>query len=240
MKKKELPSYEADEHSVFIPQMRKHDFENLKASLEQYGYMGDPILLRDREGDGVLTIIDGRNRYLACKELGIMPRFKTVKWGDTRVRSEVWRRNIVRRQANKSDIACAMLAYGGVTTKDVQAASGLSLSRVNQIKRKIKKDPELKKELLDRTAKGESTHTALNPGVKTEAKIKKAEESSTLHYPWTPKISPTNALNFAKFSVRAGYSTPQRALTAILKKLGNAALQDCDVDIIVRCPKVSL
>ena len=48
------------------------EFEGLKSDIEQHGQL-EPIWTYDGK------IIDGRNRYLACQQLGIKPKFKQWK-----------------------------------------------------------------------------------------------------------------------------------------------------------------
>jgi hypothetical protein len=51
-----------------FPAMTGHPFEELKEDIGQHG-LSEPITLLDGK------ILDGRNRYRACRELGIEPRF---------------------------------------------------------------------------------------------------------------------------------------------------------------------
>jgi ParB-like chromosome segregation protein Spo0J len=54
-----------------FPPMRPYEYEELKADIARNGLQVPIVLYEER-------ILDGRNRYLACKELGILlelPRF---------------------------------------------------------------------------------------------------------------------------------------------------------------------
>lgn len=62
----ELKFHEA---ANLFPMMGKEQFEELKADIKKNGLL-EPIWLRGEE------IIDGRNRYLACKEVGVGPKHK--------------------------------------------------------------------------------------------------------------------------------------------------------------------
>ena len=54
-----------------FPLMQKEEFESLKADIKEHN-LREPILLHP---DG--SILDGRNRYLACISVGANPGFKT-------------------------------------------------------------------------------------------------------------------------------------------------------------------
>jgi len=73
-----------------FPMMDAKRYAELKADIEQHGQMLDVVLC-----DG--QILDGRNRYKACQELGLEPRTTTYAgdpWG------HVWTLNGVRRDLN--------------------------------------------------------------------------------------------------------------------------------------------
>ena len=55
-----------------IPHMRPHEFDRLVRSIRRLGLF-DPITLA---ADG--RIIDGKERYRACLEAGVEPRFTTL------------------------------------------------------------------------------------------------------------------------------------------------------------------
>ena len=57
--------------AAIFPMMNPLEFEGLKADIEKHGQL-EPIWTHDGK------IIDGRNRYLACQDLGIKPKLK--KW----------------------------------------------------------------------------------------------------------------------------------------------------------------
>lgn len=67
----EITEYKLHPIASAYPEMDKSVFEALKKSIKENG-LRHPIVLMDGK------IIDGKNRYLACVELGIEPR--TVKW----------------------------------------------------------------------------------------------------------------------------------------------------------------
>ena len=55
--------------AAIFPMMETIEFEGLKADIQRHGQL-EPIWTHDG------MIIDGRNRYLACGELGIEPKIK--------------------------------------------------------------------------------------------------------------------------------------------------------------------
>lgn len=89
--------YEINELANIFPMMRGEEFEQLKEDIRKNG-LRYPIVLHDNK------IIDGRNRYRACKETGADQHF------------EIWDRkgslveyvasvNLLRRQLTKSQLA---------------------------------------------------------------------------------------------------------------------------------------
>jgi ParB-like chromosome segregation protein Spo0J len=57
-----------------FPQMDGLEYEQFKDDLKKHGKLRMPIIVHPEDG----SIIDGRQRYRACKELGIEPSFE--KW----------------------------------------------------------------------------------------------------------------------------------------------------------------
>ena len=55
----------------FFPLLNGKEFEKLKADIEANGLL-EPIMVHEDQ------ILDGRNRWLACEDLGIKP--DTVEW----------------------------------------------------------------------------------------------------------------------------------------------------------------
>mgnify|MGYP000598567679 CR=1 FL=1 len=55
--------------AAIFPMMESIEFESLKADIQKHGQL-EPIYIHDDK------IIDGRNRYLACRELGIEPKIR--------------------------------------------------------------------------------------------------------------------------------------------------------------------
>ena len=69
-----MKQYKAHEIANVYPLMSKKEYENLLLSLEESGYdMDKPIYIYENK------ILDGRNRYYACEQLKIEPKFKEFK-----------------------------------------------------------------------------------------------------------------------------------------------------------------
>lgn len=64
-----MKTYQVHKLSHYFPMLPPGEFEQLKQSIAQFGLL-EPITLLDGK------ILDGRNRYQACLELGIEPSFR--------------------------------------------------------------------------------------------------------------------------------------------------------------------
>jgi hypothetical protein len=83
------PELQAHPAAAVFPQINGPDFDALCADIDRHGLV-EPIVLHDG------MILDGRNRYRACRALGIDPVF--VEWnGAGTPEAFVISRNIVRR-----------------------------------------------------------------------------------------------------------------------------------------------
>ena len=96
-----------------FPLLTGEAFEELTKDIKEHG-LSEPVIMLDG------MILDGRNRWRACQELGIAHR--EVKFGDLKLGSDdpaafVWSKNAVRRQLTPSQKALA-------ATKLVTAKSG--------------------------------------------------------------------------------------------------------------------
>lgn len=90
---------EFHEVAKIFPMMEGQEFEDLKADIAANGLI-EPIWLHEDR------IIDGRNRYLACVETGIEPRFRGWN-GNGSLVSFVVSLNLKRRHLNSSQKAVA-------------------------------------------------------------------------------------------------------------------------------------
>ena len=80
--------------------MGTKEYQNLLASLESHGYdQAFPIYLYEDQ------IMDGRNRFKACQELGIEPVFLTFEGSYNEALEKSWMLNSSRRQLEKSQRA---------------------------------------------------------------------------------------------------------------------------------------
>ena len=210
----------------FMPAMNPDDKKRLRTSLKTHGYQGDPILVVNTP-DGP-QIIDGRNRYLACKDLNIEPHIRVVEWDEDRIRREVWNRNIIRRQATKQEIVAATIAFHpDMATSDITAITGVSDTTVRKVRHKVANNPERIDKIKAAVRSGASVEKALKPT--TEERVKQLEERSALtnpHLSWKPRITPKILVGFELWAARAGYSSSQKALSAVLSLLGTAAKND--------------
>lgn len=84
------------EYASIFPMMSDTEFEALKADIQAYGLI-EPI--ETYQG----KIIDGRNRYKACRELNIHPTFK--EWRGSDVLAYIVSKNLHRRHLNESQRA---------------------------------------------------------------------------------------------------------------------------------------
>jgi len=91
---------EAHDAANIVPAMTEAEFKELKADIEKHGQR-DPIIILDGK------ILDGRNRYRACCELGIKP--DTVKFDDHLVGGDpiayVISTNVHRRHLTPSQLS---------------------------------------------------------------------------------------------------------------------------------------
>src|SRR4029077_4726469 len=97
------PSTIADHPAAEIfPLLAGADFLALVESISKHGLKVPIVRYEDK-------ILDGRNRYRACREAGVEPRFVEY-FGPAPVQDVVsW--NLVRRQLTPSQCACCALAF---------------------------------------------------------------------------------------------------------------------------------
>jgi len=85
-----MKSYEIHPEANEMPLLEGAAYEEFKKDIERNGIQ-HPILLLDGK------IVDGRNRYRVCTELGIEPKVKNVKLGKRKMRELVASENYFRR-----------------------------------------------------------------------------------------------------------------------------------------------
>ncbi len=101
-----------------FPMMRENKFQNLKADIGANGLI-EPIVLFEGE------ILDGRNRYNACVELGIAPEVESYTGDDPY--GYVLSMNIDRRHMGSGQAACSAvlaLPIERAAAKERQLAAG--------------------------------------------------------------------------------------------------------------------
>jgi len=100
-----------------FPLLQGEDFADLVADIRRNGLM-EPIWLHP---DG--TILDGRNRYRACLEAGVEPRFRT--WdGDGSAVGFVWSLNGPRRHLTASQKAAIALEFLPLLEEEARQRQG--------------------------------------------------------------------------------------------------------------------
>jgi hypothetical protein len=105
-------NHEFHEFSSMFPLMEGAEFEELVADIAANG-QHEMIVMLDNK------VLDGRNRYLACKNLGITPRLRDHNCADGEAIAYVWSANAHRRQLSAGQKAIAvvkrekLLEHGG-------------------------------------------------------------------------------------------------------------------------------
>jgi len=89
---------EFHEIANIFPLMDGPEFTALVEDIRTNGLL-DPIITHDGK------IIDGRNRYRACVEAGVAPRFEVWKQNGQSLKSWVVSKNLIRRQLNETQRA---------------------------------------------------------------------------------------------------------------------------------------
>ena len=136
------------EYSLFTPPMNRADSLRLRNSLHENGFIGDPIIV-SHDDDGIYTIIDGRNRFDACKKLGMNCPAKVVEWTPTQTRIEVWARNIVRRHLTiRNLVECYIAEDPELQAEEIRAMTGGALNTVRNYRRSALKRIEPLREAL--------------------------------------------------------------------------------------------
>ena len=102
-----------------FPLMQKEEFESLKADIRENN-VREPILLHT---DG--SILDGRNRYLACLSVGVNPKFKTWN-GKGSLLALVVSKNMQRRHLTNSQKATLAVELLPMLEKEAAQRKGYS------------------------------------------------------------------------------------------------------------------
>jgi hypothetical protein len=86
--------------AAIFPMLPDDELQDLADDIKAHGLI-QPIAICEYEGED--TILDGRNRYAACKIAGVEPRFERISGGD--IRPVVAAANLKRRHLSKAQRA---------------------------------------------------------------------------------------------------------------------------------------
>lgn len=102
----EIAGYKTHWAADLFPMLSGEELKALVEDIREHG-LQSPIVL-DREK----RIIDGRNRFAACVEAGVLPRFTTFEGGVTDIVRFVRSANVVRRHLSASQVAMLVPKLG--------------------------------------------------------------------------------------------------------------------------------
>jgi len=158
-------NYKPHKYANLFPMIEKEEFENLKKDIAKQGLL-TPIVLYDGQ------ILDGRNRFNACNELGINPKLEEYK-GDSPLQFVI-SLNLKRRHLTKQQAACVAVNNEELMVElEVEAQKRKGGDRKSDdFKSKVEKIPPLK-EKKTRVVLAETFHT--NDRYIQDAKKLKAE-----------------------------------------------------------------
>ncbi len=88
-----------------FPEMQAIEFEALKLDIKENG-LKEPIIVFEKK------ILDGRNRYRACAELGITPKTRQFRGGDEKASEFSASANLMRRHLKQSQKAMIIARSG--------------------------------------------------------------------------------------------------------------------------------
>lgn len=93
-----MTDYTAHEYADLFPMMGDDEFASLVEDVRRKGQIESIVLFKGQ-------ILDGRNRYKACKQLGIEPRYKQFSGNDQQALEAVLSWNLERRHLSSSQKA---------------------------------------------------------------------------------------------------------------------------------------
>jgi hypothetical protein len=113
--------YDIHPAALVMPELSRHDFDELKADIKRHGLLS-PIILIEIEDSDDLLIIDGRHRARACAELEIEPEYAVLEDWDGTPEEYVWSLNGHRRQLTESQrAACFYELIGKRAEEDAKS-----------------------------------------------------------------------------------------------------------------------
>ena len=99
-----MKNYEIHPFALKFPQLDDDGIDKLSKDIKKHGLRLNIVLYEDK-------ILDGRNRYLACKKAGVEPRFDTFEESDGSPLSYVWSMNDHRRHLTQSQRAAIAVEF---------------------------------------------------------------------------------------------------------------------------------
>jgi hypothetical protein len=139
--------YVSHELANFLPMIDAAAFANLKADIAKNGLV-DPIELFEGR------ILDGRNRYKACREIKYPFKptdFKAFEGDYAKAEAYVISKNLQRRQmtnSQKQEFVCKMIEkYPTFSDRKLsrEHCGGISHTTIGQVRERIKNPPERQK-----------------------------------------------------------------------------------------------
>lgn len=125
-----MDSYDIHPYALIFPPMSKQDYDALAEDMRANGLL-DPITLYGGQ------ILDGRNRYRACANLSIKPRFVEFEGDEESALAFVISKNLARRHLNEAQRAMvaeslANMKVGEFTGNQHVASANLQTPKVSQ------------------------------------------------------------------------------------------------------------
>ena len=205
---------EIHEAALLFPPMTDEEFAELKDDIRKNGLLVPIKLLGDK-------VLDGRNRFQACKETGVTPSFEVIEAANEDIWSLVYSLNAVRRNltAHKKAMIAAGLANssvgtnqhtaGAVSQKKVAEELGISVDSILRAKKVLKNGIP---ELVEAVSSGRINISA----AAKLAELAKADQAQLDFNDIKTIQDASKAINKAKFEVRR-----QERLQAIEAKRAN-------------------
>lgn len=171
------------EYANLFPMMDGESFAALVADIQENGLL-EPIVLYDEK------ILDGRNRYRACNDLGIEPRYERVN-GKTNPLKYVISKNLARRHLNETQraVIAAKLANMGrgnfsksanLQISVTQPAAAIMLNVSPRTVASVKTVEREAPELLEKMERGEMTAHEAEKKVKEMRRYEQRAEIAKL------------------------------------------------------------
>ncbi len=158
------------EYSKLFPLIEGKEFQLLKNDIEING-LNEPVCL-DKEG----KIIDGRNRYRACIELGVEPKY--ITYTGNNILELIISKNLMRRHLNESQRAVVASKLANmpkhlhkndtqICVSQPEAAKMLNVSP--RLLQNVKEIERMSPELIQQIESGEKNVTQVFREVKRDA-----------------------------------------------------------------------